>query len=81
MRTIDFGGERALLVTENWGPYQKGDVIYHGCVVRMVPALDPEDDDDQVEDDPDLPDEWRDHSERPDDTLNERLDAEGFPRF
>ena len=41
----------------------------------------PDDEDDQVEDDPDQPDEWRDHSEHPDDTLNEAMDAEGFPPF
>lgn len=43
--------------------------------------IDPEDEDDEIAGEPDLPDEWRDHSEHPDDTLNERLDAEGFPPF
>jgi hypothetical protein len=41
--------------------------------------LDPEDEKDGIEYDPDLPDEYLDCSEDHDDCLNETLDAEGWP--
>ena len=41
---------------------------------------DPEDDD-EIENDPDQPDEYLDCSEDHDDCLNETLDAEGWPRI
>ena len=38
-------------------------------------------DDEEIEIEPDLPDEWRDHSEDHDDLDNEMMDAEGWPDF
>jgi hypothetical protein len=39
------------------------------------------DDEDEIDGEPDNPDEWRDCSEDHDDCLNETLDAEGVPRI
>jgi hypothetical protein len=42
----------------------------------------PEDDEEEdLNAEPDNPDDWREYSEHPDDTMNERFDAEGWPRF
>jgi hypothetical protein len=48
---------------------------------RFTAGSDPEDDEDEIDDDPDLPDEWRDCSEDPEVCLNETWDAYGFPPF
>lgn len=42
-------------------------------------TCDPEDDPEEIEPEPDLPDEWLDCSEDHDDCLIETIDAEGWP--
>lgn len=43
-------------------------------------VVDP-DEEDEIEDETDAPDEWRDCSEDHDDSLNETWNAYGFPPF
>jgi hypothetical protein len=55
-----------FVIDKDWGPYRKGDVVYHGCIIRVVDAM-PEDEDGKLPEDSDIddPDEWRDVCDDP----------------
>lgn len=52
-----------------------------GIRTQLPPSDEDDDDLDGIDLEPDDPDAWRDHAEDPENTINERADAEGWPPF